>query len=142
MVTFVDLTCQHQLPPKNSELDKALRRLFPSIPDDARRFLRRPLRGWHAAAVKFLSSQKDTFNGLIFVNAHYRIFISCPSNRRVWVEAMFVGLRREIDAAIMHSPADCPLRYSCALLDTLEKLFGKSVSIAAGAERPSKRCVR
>jgi hypothetical protein len=103
----------------------ALRRMFPSIPDDARRFLRRPLRRWRLAAAKFLRSQQNHFDDLVFSQEQLRIFISSPSNRRGWVFAMFVDLRREIDAALMLFSADCPDRYSCALLQTLEKLFGE-----------------
>jgi hypothetical protein len=140
MVTLDELVCQYRVPINNAVLDSALRRMFPGIPDDACRFLRRPLRRWHAAVVKLLSSQQDTLNGLVFVNAHFRIFISCPTNRRGWVEAMFMGLRREIDAALTRLPADCPRQFSCALLDTLKNLFGKSVLTAARVEPLGKRC--
>jgi hypothetical protein len=101
--------------------------MFPSIPDDARRFLRGPLRRWHVAAVKFLRSQQDRFDDLVFTEEQLRIFISSPSNRRGWVSAMFVGLRRNIDAALTFTPANCQLRFSCALLLVLETLLPKGI---------------
>jgi hypothetical protein len=43
---------------------------------------------------------------LLFAEVQLAIFNSCPSHR-AWVAAMFQGLRREIDAALMLSPANC-----------------------------------
>jgi hypothetical protein len=134
MVIRGNLTCQYHVPLNSSDLDSALRRMFPYIPDDARRFLRHPLRRWHVAAVKYLSSQQDRFDDLVLTDAQLRIFISCPSNRRGWVAAMFGGLRREVDAALVLLAADCPRRYSCALIQALETLFPKSGGIGQPSE--------
>jgi hypothetical protein len=128
MIILGDFTCQYRLPVGSPVLDAALRRIFPSIPDDARRSLRTPLRRWHAATVKFLLSEQNHFDDLRFAEKQLAIFNSQPPHRRAWTSAMFLGLFRGIDAGLMRTPAACPRPHSCALLYVLEEFFDNSIS--------------
>jgi hypothetical protein len=100
----------------------ALLRLFPKIPVDARRFLRRPLARWHVAATKFLQSPRQRVDDLRFTATLFSIMAS-GSHHQSWIAAMFCGLYRKADEALAQNPVDCPHRYSCALLSVVEYLF-------------------
>jgi hypothetical protein len=122
MAKLAGFTCQRRKQLKCDALDLALQRMFPKSPVDARRFLRRPLARWHVAATRFLQSRQLRADDTRFVAATFSIAASCPPHQS-WVLAMFAGLGREIDAALAGIPADCPCRYSRALLFVVEYLF-------------------
>jgi hypothetical protein len=65
------------------QLDAALLRLFPSIPDDARKFLRKPLARLHKVAPKFLTSKQDWGAELRFAATVYEIVASEGRARRL-----------------------------------------------------------
>ena len=126
MPTFADLTCQHPASPTIAILDTALLRLFPKIPDGARRSLRQPLKRWYRGTIKFLQSTQSTDDDRLFLS----VWLSLPSlyrtERREHVGALLCSLRREIDATLLQISLDCGWRHSCALLQVVDWLFGEA----------------
>jgi hypothetical protein len=127
MNKIADFACQRRKHLKSGELDQALLRMYPKMNLDVCRFLRRPLARWYVAAIRFLRSPQQRADECRFSAAIFDIAVSCPNHcsNRVFIDAMFQGLNRERSAALPHFPADCPSRYSCALLHVIESLFDK-----------------
>jgi hypothetical protein len=113
------------------------RAMFPSIPDDARIFLRKPLQRWRRATHRYLGSARDWRDDIEFgaeilaIRIGYR---SCPD---AWLGVMCIGLKRELDSAGTGKSPGCPCRHTCALLDVLKKLFG-DVPPGDGAPQPQE----
>lgn len=124
MTMLADSNCQRRQHLKSDALDIALQRMFPNIPADARRFLRRPLARWHDAAFIFLRSPLKRADDFRFSAALFSISASSPEHRQSETAAMFCGLHRAVGAALVHAPAGCPHRYAYALLLVVEWLFG------------------
>jgi hypothetical protein len=74
------LAWRHLTPPGQTGLDAALVRLFPAIPDQARRWLRQPLECWRRAAVRYLRSQRTRTDADDFVAC----FWALPCPRAPW----------------------------------------------------------
>jgi hypothetical protein len=131
MNKIADLACQRRKHLKSGELDSALLRMFPNTPVHTRRFLRRPLAQFYAAAIKFLQSPRQRADDHRFLASIFDIAdYSYPHDDysdydpdHASIDAMFWGLDRELNAALPHFPVDCPSRYSCALLHVIELLF-------------------
>jgi hypothetical protein len=104
------------------KLDCALLRLFPNIPNDVRKALRRPLAQWRKAAAEFLASKQDQRADLEFSKVWLEIAAQGPRCQEVDRQTLIGGLLKEIDAAV--GPQTCPYRWTCALKTVLEKLFG------------------
>jgi hypothetical protein len=133
MPTFAELACQYQRSPTPRELDTALLRLFPKIPDDARRTLRDPLKRCQRGAVKFLSSPQTRVDDHLFASVCLGLPGLYAAEKRPDIAALLCGLRGEIDTVLTDPPTDCECRYSCALLHVIDWLFNDVDS------RPGKR---
>jgi hypothetical protein len=122
MPTFAGYVRQYLPPPTTQKLDTALLRLFPEIPDDARRILRGPLKRWHRGAVTFLSSQQTWVDNHTFASVWFGLAGLYAAEKQTHVATLLTGLRREIDY-ILPLYGDCCWPHSRALLHVLDWLF-------------------
>jgi hypothetical protein len=122
MSTFAKLVNQYQRDCTIRELEVAVRRLCPRLPEAERRSLQEPLQQWVRGAVTFLASpqKREDEQGLDAI----QFSIQRANKNKPLITTMFGNLKREVDAAAADFPADCALRWSCALLYVLDKLFG------------------
>jgi hypothetical protein len=119
--SFIALTEQYRAPPKTAALDTALSRL--EIADGARRDLRKPLKKWLAASVKYIRSDGRNSDILAFQASWDAIQESCRGQPHACVRALLHRLHGDICAAIETVPAACPRRQQCGLMNCIDKLF-------------------
>jgi hypothetical protein len=124
MAAFPSSICQYFAPPTTSALDTALLRLFPEIPDRARRILRQPLKRWYSGAMKFLKSPQERTDDLLFAAVCISLPALYAAQRRPYIATLFQGIRSYMDAVLARIPPCCHCRYTLALLCVLDLLFG------------------